>query len=52
MNKKLYKAIKISTPIVILLAGVIMMLFGILRGELQMILNKATVICLECIGIG
>ena len=42
----------IIIPIVILLAGILMMVFGILRGELQMIYQKAIRICLECIGIG
>jgi len=48
----LLRSLKIATPILILLAGIVMMTFGILRGELQMILNKAVLVCLECIGIG
>jgi hypothetical protein len=38
--------------IVILLVGVIMMTFGLLRGEALEILRKAIVVCMECIGIG
>ena len=39
-------------PTVILLAGVTLMIFGILRGELHEIYHRGTIICLECIGIG
>jgi hypothetical protein len=44
--------VKIVIPAVILLAGIVMLFFGILRGEPQMIFQKAIRICLECIGIG
>jgi len=39
-------------PVVILLTGFTMIVIGIIRGELQMILHKAVIVCLECIGIG
>lgn len=32
--------------------GLIMMGFGIYRGEMSVVLEKAIHICLECIGIG
>ncbi|MBQ3085686.1 MAG: hypothetical protein IJC46_09590 [Clostridia bacterium] len=32
--------------------GVIALTLGLLRGEAAEILKKATIICLECIGIG
>ena len=32
--------------------GVAFMAFGIYRGEMAVVLAKATRICLECIGIG
>jgi hypothetical protein len=37
---------------VLLVSGVALMAVGIMRGELTEILNKAVVVCLECIGIG
>ena len=38
--------------IALLLAGVSIMVLGLLRGEALEVLNKAIVICMECIGIG
>lgn len=32
--------------------GVLSMLFGAYRGEVEIVLQKAIRICLECIGIG
>ena len=32
--------------------GVALMLLGIARGEMAVVLSKATLICMECIGIG
>jgi len=32
--------------------GLVMMGFGIYRGEMSVVLEKAIHICLECIGIG
>lgn len=32
--------------------GLLLMLFGIRRGEMAVVLQKAINICLECIGIG
>lgn len=36
----------------IALAGIALMIFGIWRGEMNTVLQKASNICLECIGIG
>ena len=36
----------------IVLASVAMMAYGVNRGEMQVVLNKAIRICMECIGIG
>lgn len=37
---------------VILIVAVAMMAYGVNRGEMQVVLNKAIRICMECIGIG
>ena len=33
-------------------AGAVLLTAGILRGEAQTVLQKAVLICMECIGIG
>lgn len=40
------------TAVILISAGILMMAAGIYHGELSLILNKATRICLECVGIG
>lgn len=37
--------------LILLAAGVIMVLFGVLRGEAGIVLAKAIRLCLECVGI-
>lgn len=50
--KQIRKTVDIVLPLLLLLAGITLAVMGIWRGELQDILRKAVVICLECIGIG
>lgn len=38
--------------LVISIFGLVLMVFGIYRGEMAVVLKKAVNICLECIGIG
>ena len=40
------------TGIALAAAGILMMTFGIYRGEMTVVLTKAVNICMECIGIG
>ena len=40
------------TGIALAAAGILMMVFGIYRGEVMVVLTKAVNICMECIGIG
>lgn len=45
--------LRMSWPaVLIMLAGVSMMIYGIFRGEMTVVYSKAIQICLECIGIG
>ncbi len=39
-------------PAVLLCAGAVLMLLGLFSSEAAVILRKAILICLECIGIG
>ena len=45
------KAKKLIIPSAIFAAGLALAILGIMRGELREIMQKAVVVCLECIGI-
>ena len=38
--------------VIVLLLAVFMLVAGFISGEAQMVFNKATNICMECIGLG
>ena len=48
----MFKAIKPVAQVALLIVGVAMVGFGIMRGEADDVLAKAIRLCLECIGIG
>ena len=43
---------KKSSQIVLLIAGITMVSYGVIRGEAAVVLGKAIKLCLECVGIG
>ena len=36
----------------LLFAGMVMLCFGVMRGEIDTVFSKAVRLCLECVGIG
>jgi hypothetical protein len=46
------RVIRALLPPIILALGIALMVFGIWRGELNELFQKAVIVCLECIGIG
>lgn len=49
---RLFKAVKPAVQVALLVVGVAMVCFGVMRGEADTVLAKAIRLCLECIGIG
>ena len=43
---------KKQAQLLLLAAGVLMLLFGLWRGEAATIFSKAIRLCMECVGIG
>lgn len=43
---------KNAARLMLLAAGTIMIGFGAMRGEAELVLGKAIRLCLECVGIG
>lgn len=48
----MFKTIKPVMQVALLIVGVAMVCFGVMRGEADAVLAKAIRLCLECIGIG
>ena len=44
--------IKATAQAVLLVVSVVMLCFGVWRGEAATVLSKAIKLCLECVGIG
>ena len=43
---------KTAVQILYIAAGVVLVCFGVLRGEVDTVFSKAIKLCLECVGIG
>ena len=43
---------KKTSQIVLLITGITMVSYGVIRGEAAVVLGKAIKLCLECVGIG
>lgn len=46
------KALKKYRAPILLGAGIFFLMIGAFRGEIAVVLQKAIIICLECVGIG
>lgn len=51
-NKGMEKRTRRLIAGAILVVAVTMLVYGIYRGEVSIVLNKAVNVCLECIGLG
>ena len=41
-----------TARVILMAAGLIMLTYGVWRGEAEIVFNKAIRLCLECVGIG
>ncbi len=41
-----------AIALLLLVAGALMLIYGVWRDETEIVFNKAVKICLECVGIG
>ena len=48
----MFKAVKPMVQVALLIVGIAMVCFGVMRGEADAVLAKAIRLCLECIGSG
>ena len=48
----MFKAVKPVVQVALLIVGIAMVCFGVMRGEADAVLAKEIRLCLECIGIG
>jgi hypothetical protein len=44
--------LRLTVQIALLTAGAVLIIIGLHRGEAVVMLRKAVVVCMECIGIG
>lgn len=51
-NKGMEKRTRRLIAGVLLVVAVMMIVYGMYRGEVSIVLNKAVNVCLECIGLG
>ncbi len=51
-NKGMEKRTRRLIAGVLLVVAVMMIIYGMYRGEVSIVLNKAVNVCLECIGLG
>ena len=52
INKEIEEGTRRRIAGAILVAAVMMIIYGMYRGEVSIVLNKAINVCLECIGLG
>ncbi len=50
--RKLIEKLKSHAWVVALIIALVLVGFGVFRGEAGEVLDKARIVCLECIGIG